>query len=108
MRTRYVTLLFAAILVVAGFLQAQQQAYDLLLKNGRIVDGTGSPWFRGDVAIRGDTIVLIAPHIDSNAARTVDVAGNVIAPGFIDIHTHASRGIFEVPTAPNYIRQGVT
>jgi dihydroorotase/N-acyl-D-amino-acid deacylase len=51
---------------------------------------------------------MIAPHIDGNAARAVDVAGNVIAPGFIDIHTHASRGIFEVPTAPNYVRQGVT
>src|SRR5215510_1186102 len=107
MRTRYF-LLFVITLVFAGWLHGQQPAFDLLLKNGRIVDGTGSPWFRGDVAVRGDTITMIAPHIDGNATRVVDVGGNVIAPGFIDIHTHASRGIFEVPTAPNYVRQGVT
>jgi dihydroorotase/N-acyl-D-amino-acid deacylase len=86
----------------------QQPQFDLLLRNGRIVDGTGTPWYRGDVAVRGDTIVQIAPSIDAPAARVIDVAGNIIAPGFIDIHTHARRGIFEVPTAPNYARQGVT
>jgi dihydroorotase/N-acyl-D-amino-acid deacylase len=87
---------------------AQGRQYDLLLRNGRIVDGTGSPWYRGDVAIRGDLIVRIAPVISEPAARVVDVGGQVIAPGFIDIHTHARRGIFEVPTADNYVRQGVT
>jgi len=89
-------------------LSAQIQPYDLLLRNGRIVDGTGATWYRGDVAIRGDLIVDVAPSIDAPAARTIDVAGRVIAPGFIDIHTHARRGIFDVPTAPNYVRQGVT
>src|SRR5438876_7508277 len=87
---------------------AQSQPYDLLLRNGRIVDGTGSPWYRGDVAIRGDTIVRIAPSISEPATRVIDLGGQVIAPGFIDIHTHARRGIFDVPTADNYIRQGVT
>ena len=87
---------------------AQNQPYDLLLRNGRIVDGTGSSWYRGDVAVRGDTIVRIAPFITDSAARVIDVAGQVIAPGFIDIHTHARRGIFDVPTAENYVRQGVT
>jgi N-acyl-D-amino-acid deacylase len=89
-------------------LHAQPSQYDLLLKNGRIVDGTGSPWFRGDVAIKGDVIAAIAPEIDGIATRVIDVADSVIAPGFIDIHTHARRGIFEVPTAANYVRQGVT
>jgi len=83
-------------------------AYDLLIRNGRIVDGTGSPWYRGDVAVRGDTIARIAPRIDAPAARVVDAGGRVVAPGFIDLHTHARRGIFEVPTADNYVRQGVT
>ncbi len=82
--------------------------YDLLLRNGRIVDGTGSVWYRGDVAIRGDTIVDVAPRVSGAATRVIDVAGLVIAPGFIDIHTHARRGLFEVPTAENYVRQGVT
>ncbi|APV49468.1 N-acyl-D-amino-acid deacylase [Betaproteobacteria bacterium GR16-43] len=87
---------------------AADPPYDLLIKNGRIVDGTGSPWYRADLAVRGDTIVKIAPTIDSPAVRTVDAKGAAVAPGFIDVHTHASRGIFQVPTADNYIRQGVT
>jgi dihydroorotase/N-acyl-D-amino-acid deacylase len=82
--------------------------YDLVLRGGRIVDGTASPWYRADVAITGDTIVRIAPRIDTPATRVIDLGGLVVAPGFIDIHTHARRGIFEVPTADNYIRQGVT
>lgn len=87
---------------------AQNTTYDLILRNGRIVDGSGSPWYRADVAIRGDSIVRIAAKIDGPAKRTIDLKAQVIAPGFIDIHTHARRGIFEVPTADNYVRQGVT
>jgi len=82
--------------------------YDLVLRGGRIVDGTGSPWYRADLAIKGDTIAAIAARIDGTASRDIDVGGQVIAPGFIDIHTHARRGILEVPTADNYTRQGVT
>src|SRR5947199_401666 len=96
------------ILALAALPTAQTQPYDLLLRNGRIVDGSGSPWYRGDIAIRGDTIVRIAPSITEPAARVIDLGGQVLAPGFIDIHTHARRGIFDVPTADNYIRQGVT
>jgi len=88
--------------------RAQDAPYDLVLRNGRIVDGTGAPWYRADVAIRGDRIVRIAARITEPAKRTIDVSGQVIAPGFIDVHTHARRGIFEVPTADNYVRQGVT
>ena len=97
-----------AILAVAATLSRQPAAYDLVLKNGRIVDGTGSSWFAGDIAIRGDAIAAIAARIDAPAARVIDVAGRIVAPGFIDIHSHARRGISEVPTAPNYLRQGVT
>src|SRR5262245_23502043 len=97
----------AAIAALAAF-GVQPAQYDLLLKNGRIIDGTGSPWHLGAVAIRGDSIVRIAPSIDEPATRVIDVHGSVIAPGFIDIHTHARRGIDQVPTAPNYVRQGVT
>jgi len=88
--------------------RAQTPSFDLVIKNGRIVDGTGSPWYRGDLAVRGDTIARIAPRIDAPAARVIDANGKVVAPGFIDIHTHARRGIFQVPTADNYVRQGVT
>src|SRR6266404_2896881 len=94
--------------LLASAPRAQAPTYDLLIKNGRIIDGTGSPWYRGDLAVRGDTIARIAPRIDAPATRVIDAAGQVVAPGFIDIHTHARRGIFEVPTADNYVRQGVT
>ncbi len=103
-------LLVVAIGVAVAGLAAQAPAapYDLLIRNGRIVDGTGSPWYRADVAVKGDTIVRIAPRIEAPATRVVDAGGQVVAPGFIDIHTHARRGIFDVPTAENYVRQGVT
>ena len=84
------------------------EGYDLVFRGGRVVDGTGSPWARADVAVRGDTIALVAARIDAPASRVVDASGLVLSPGFIDIHTHARRGIFRVPTADNYARQGVT
>ena len=107
---RFLVVVVATLLILAltAIPTAQIQPYDLLLRNGRIVDGTGSPWYRGDIAIRGDTIARIAPTITEPAARIIDLGGQVLAPGFIDIHTHARRGIFDVPTADNYIRQGVT
>jgi dihydroorotase/N-acyl-D-amino-acid deacylase len=98
------TAVFAALLAGAS----KQQQFDLVVRHGRIIDGTGAAWFRGDVAVRGDTIVRIARSIDDPAARVVDAAGAVVAPGFIDVHTHARRGIETTPTADNYVRQGVT
>ena len=82
--------------------------YDLLIRNGRIVDGSGAPSFIGDVAVNGDTIVAIGPNLRGEAATVIDAKGQVVSPGFIDLHTHARRGIFDVPTAENYVRQGVT
>jgi dihydroorotase/N-acyl-D-amino-acid deacylase len=97
-----------ALFLAPAILASQAPAYDLVLRGGRIVDGTASPWYRADVAIKGDTIVRIAPTITEPATRIVEVNGLIVAPGFIDIHTHARRGIFELPTADNYTRQGVT
>ncbi len=82
--------------------------YDVIIRNARIVDGAGTPWFRGEVAIKGDSISAMAHHIEGTADRVIDAADCVVAPGFIDLHTHARRGIFETPTADNYILQGVT
>jgi dihydroorotase/N-acyl-D-amino-acid deacylase len=103
MRTALLALLLAPAVVLS-----QAPAYDLILRGGRLVDGTASPWYRADLAIKGDTIARIAPSITDPAARVIDVSGLVVAPGFIDIHTHARRGIFELPSADNYTRQGVT
>ena len=105
---RRILYLLPLLLLAPVLVSTQSPRYDLVLRGGRIVDGTGSPWYRADVAIAGDTIVRIAPAITDPATRVIDVKNLVVAPGFIDIHTHARRGIFEVPTADNYIRQGVT
>src|SRR6187402_1094927 len=58
--------------LVAASALAAEPPYDLVIRNGRIVDGTGSPWYRADIAVRGDTIVRIAPSITENAVRTID------------------------------------
>ena len=98
-------------------LQAQVLRYDVVIKNARVVDGTGSPWFRADIGLRADTIATIARQIDAPSARTIDLAELVVAPGFIDLHVHAfgvvgdslsNFPIVEVPTADHYVRQGVT
>jgi dihydroorotase/N-acyl-D-amino-acid deacylase len=97
-------LLLSASLIV----RSQAPAYDVLVRNGRVVDGTGGAWYRADVAIKADTIAAVAPNLPGDAARVIDAGGRVIAPGFIDIHTHARRGLNQTPTAENYVRQGVT
>lgn len=89
-------------------LPAQERGFDLLIRNAKIVDGSGNPWFRGDLGVRGDTIAAVGAIGDAPAKKQINAAGMVVAPGFIDIHTHARGGIFETPTASNYIRQGVT
>ena len=86
----------------------QSPTYDLLIRNGRIVDGTGNAWFRGDVALRGDTIAAVGKLDGATARRVIEANGQIIAPGFVDTHSHARRQIFEETKAENYIRQGVT
>src|SRR5678815_5532047 len=101
------TTILGCVLVLSGA-ALSQQSYDLVIRNGRVLDGTGSPWYRADVAIRGDSIVRIAKSIDEPATRIIDATGAIVSPGFIDTHTHARRGLTETPTAANYVRQGVT
>jgi N-acyl-D-aspartate/D-glutamate deacylase len=83
-------------------------AYDLLLVGGRIVDGTGNPWFRGDVAIKGDRIVAVGRVPPGAAARTIDARNLVVSPGFIDMHSHSDYLLLEDGLAQSKIRQGVT
>ena len=103
----FVALCLAAVCLPT--LSAQtSQTFDLLITGGRVVDGAGNPWVRGSVAIRGDRIVAMGHLPGAKAKRTIDAGDNVVAPGFIDIHNHGRRGIFQVPSAVNYVRQGVT
>ncbi len=104
MRARF----FSLALICAASVFGQANRFDVVIAGGRIVDGSGDPWFYGDVGIRGDTIAEIGKLDNAAAGLRVNAQGLVIAPGFIDIHTHARRGIFITPAAENYIRQGVT
>jgi dihydroorotase/N-acyl-D-amino-acid deacylase len=98
-----------AALLSSGFLiAAQTPEFDILIRNGRIVDGTGNPWFLGDVGIAGDHVAAIGRLEAARAKRVIDAAGKVVCPGFIDIHSHGGRNLAQVPTAENYVRQGVT
>lgn len=83
-------------------------SYDLVLRGGRVLDGTGAPAISADVAINGDRIVAIGPLPPGSAAQDVDVAGLVVAPGFIDVHTHDDRALFATPTMTAKVSQGVT
>src|ERR1017187_2672229 len=96
-RLTTLTILTIVALACTAVLPAQTPQYDLVLRNARIVDGSGNPWDRGDIAIRGDTIAKIAASITEPGARVIDVHGQIVAPGFIDIHSHARRGVFNVP-----------
>src|SRR5690349_1144886 len=107
MRTKLTIALIALVSTVL-IVRGQSPAYDLLLRNAHIVDGTDGAWYRADLGIKGDTIATIGLNLTGDATRTIDVAEQVVAPGFIDIHTHARRGLAETPTAANYVRQGVT
>ncbi|MEO8268185.1 MAG: D-aminoacylase [Aureliella sp.] len=80
---------------------------DLVLRHGKIVDGTGNPWFYGDVAIQGTRIVGLG-NVPLRGRREIDVEGKVIAPGFIDIHSHSDWTLFQNGNAESKIRQGVT
>ena len=87
--------------------RAQRDALDLLIRGGRVVDGTGNPSFDADLGIRDGRIVALG-RIAAPATRTIDAAGLVVAPGFIDIHNHSDETLLEDPDGQSMLRQGVT
>lgn len=97
-------LLFLACL---SFFTAFPQSYDILITNGRIVDGTGNPWFYADVAIKDGRIAAVG-RLTGTAKKVIDARRQIVAPGFIDVHTHIEGNELRVPTAPNFIMDGVT
>jgi len=82
--------------------------YDLLILNGHILDGTGNPWFRADVGIVGDGIEAVGRLGKEKAERRINAEGHVVAPGFIDIHSHSDMPLLVEPRAESKIHQGVT
>ena len=91
-----------------GGRRAADPPFDLVIRNGRIVDGTGSPWYSGDVGIRGGRIAAIGNLAQAPARRRIDVAGKVVAPGFIDMLGQSELTILVEPRLPSKIFQGIT
>src|SRR6266496_1351685 len=87
---------------------AAEADFDLVIRDGRIVDGSGNPWFFGDVAIRADRIVRVGRVPPGSAKRELNARGLVVAPGFIDMHSHSDYLLLEDGHAQSKIRQGVT
>lgn len=92
------------LLILTSFSLAQE--YDLIIRHGRVIDGTGNPAFYADVAVKGGRIVRLG-RVEGTATKEIDATGLVVAPGFIDVHTHADE-LPEQPLAENFLRMGVT
>lgn len=99
--------LLALVLFLPALLFAQKH-FDIILKNGKIIDGAGNPWFYGDIGIVKDKIVKIGDLSKDKAKKVIDVTGLIVAPGFIDVHTHIEGDEKKTPTADNFIYDGVT
>ena len=107
----------AALAVLTGYAQPTP-AYDLLITGGRVLDGTGNPWFPADIAVQDGRIVAVGRLAGARAGIVIDASGKYVAPGFIDIHSHADDGARpqgglrdEDPArrgAPNLVSQGIT
>ena len=95
------------LLASALLLAACSPKYDLLIRNGQVIDGSGSGGFAADVAVKGDRIVKIAPGLNARAAKVIDATGKVVAPGFVDVHAHLEP-LPVLPAAESHLRMGVT
>jgi len=100
--------IFLAFLLITALAIAQTPSFDLVITNGHIVDGTGSPWYSGDVGIRGGKIAAIGNLSAAPRKRTIDAAGKVVAPGFIDMLGQSELTILVDPRLPSKTYQGIT
>jgi len=107
---RYLALciLIVATGLLGGRYLAEEPAYDLLIINGHILDGSGSPWFEGSVAVKDGKIAAVGRLPNGTAGRVIDARGLTVAPGFIDLHSHSDYALLVDGKAESKIRQGVT
>jgi N-acyl-D-aspartate/D-glutamate deacylase len=98
----------AALLLAACATTKPANLLDLKITNGRIIDGTGAPWYRGDVGVRGDTIVAIGDLSRMSSTATIDARDHVVSPGFIDLLGQSQGSVFTDPSVEAKVRQGVT
>jgi N-acyl-D-amino-acid deacylase len=94
--------------LLPGLRLAAEPEFDLVIRGGKVIDGSGNPWFHGDIAVRGERIALVGRAPPVSGKREIDARGLAVAPGFIDIHSHSDRLLLEDGSAQSKIRQGVT
>ncbi len=82
--------------------------YDIIIRKARVIDGTGNPWFRADIGIRGGHIAKVGPLGQATASREIDARERIVAPGFIDVHTHVEKTVEKLPRGDNFLLDGVT
>lgn len=90
--------------------RSQTTEFDVIIRNGHVVDGTGNPWFKADVGIREGKIAQLGHLSGMKFKKVIDASGSIVAPGFIDVHTHADEGLVlpDLKANLNYLKQGVT
>ncbi len=101
-------IVISALLLLSCSIENSAEKFDLVILNGRIVDGTGTPWFTADIGIKGDRIVKIGEITPDEGINYLDASGKYVSPGFIDIHSHAERNILNDRTVEHMSRQGNT
>src|SRR5271169_5843042 len=99
---------FLALLLLSSLALAQTPSFGVVITHGHIIDGTGSPWYSGDIGIRDGKVAAIGNLATSPRKRTIDAAGKVVAPGFIDILGQSELSILVEPRLPSKIYQGIT
>ena len=92
----------------ASTIQADDGRADLVIRNARVIDGSGGPSFDADVAVVDERIAAVGHLVDLKASRTIDAAGGALAPGFIDVHSHDDRALLSDPAMAPKVSQGVT
>ena len=98
----------AGVALGGGRLVSAAPAFDLVIRGGTVVDGTGAPVYAADVALNGDAIAAVGSIPADQGRRVLDAAGLHVCPGFVDIHSHSDGAILQYPTADSRVRQGVT
>lgn len=95
-------------LLLLSFSSFSQGRFDIVIKNGKIIDGSGNPWYMGDIGIRKGKITAIGNLSSRKAKQIIDAQGQIVAPGFIDVHAHVEGSILPHSTADNFLYDGVT
>src|SRR5688500_10413262 len=108
--TRRALATFSLLLTVAVTSAQTPQQFDILIRNVRVLDGTGNPWYRADIGITGDRIAAMDMLGNANAKTVIDAADRYVTPGFIDVHSHAGGGLAteELKHGQPLLAQGLT